>query len=102
MSRCALHQFFIQAAQRYPERAAVIEPGAGSVTYRDSQHSLDRVRDNLYNNDVRIGDRVGIYMRKSIDTIAIIYGILKAGGVYVPVDPGAPPAVMLLSCITVR
>lgn len=92
MSHCALHQFLIQAVQRYPERTAVIEPGAGSVTYRELAALSDRVRDNLYNNDVQIGDRVGIYMRKSIDTIAIIYGILKAGGVYVPVDPGAPPA----------
>ncbi len=92
MPPCALHQFFEQAAQRYPERTAVIEPGAGSVTYRELAALSDRVRDRLYNNGVRIGDRVGIYMRKSIDTIAIIYGILKAGGVYVPVDPGAPPA----------
>ena len=31
-------------------------------------------------------------MRKSIDAVAAIYGILKAGAAYVPVDPGAPPA----------
>ncbi|MDQ3185271.1 MAG: amino acid adenylation domain-containing protein [Pseudomonadota bacterium] len=98
MSYCALHQFFIQAAQRYPERTAVIEPGAGSITYGELAALSDRVRDRVCHNDLpdvpglRKGDRVGIYMRKSIDTIAIIYGILKAGGVYVPVDPGAPPA----------
>jgi non-ribosomal peptide synthetase component F len=92
MPHCALHQFFLQAARRYPERTAVIEPDAGSITYRELAALSDRVRDHLYNNGVRIGDRVGIYMRKSIDTIAIIYGILKVGGVYVPVDPGAPPA----------
>ncbi len=39
---------------------------------------------------VRPGDRVGIYLRKSIDAVAAIYGILKAGAAYVPVDPGAP------------
>jgi amino acid adenylation domain-containing protein len=41
---------------------------------------------------VRPGDRVGIYLRKSIDAVAAIFGILKAGAAYVPVDPGAPPA----------
>ncbi len=41
---------------------------------------------------VRPGDRVGIYLRKSIDAVAAICGILKAGAAYVPVDPGAPPA----------
>lgn len=92
MSHCALHLFFVQAAQRYPERTAVIEPGAGSVTYGELAALSDRVRDHLHHNGIRRGDRIGIYMRKSIDTVASIYGILKAGGVYVPVDPGAPPA----------
>jgi acyl-CoA synthetase (AMP-forming)/AMP-acid ligase II len=31
-------------------------------------------------------------MRKSSDTVAVIYGILKAGAAYVPVDSTAPPA----------
>ncbi len=33
------------------------------------------------------GDRVGIYVHKSIDAVAAIFGILKAGAAYVPVDP---------------
>jgi amino acid adenylation domain-containing protein len=35
---------------------------------------------------------VGIYLRKSIDAVASIFGILKTGAAYVPVDPGAPAA----------
>lgn len=92
MSHRVLHQFLMEAAQRYPENMAVIEPDAGSVTYRELAELSDRVRDCLHHHGIRSGDRVGIYMRKSIDAVAIIYGILKAGGVYVPVDPGAPPA----------
>jgi amino acid adenylation domain-containing protein len=38
------------------------------------------------------GDRVGIWMRKSIDAVACILGILKTGAAYVPVDPTAPVA----------
>ena len=41
---------------------------------------------------VHPGDRVGIYVRKSIDAVAAIFGILKAGAAYVPVDPTAPAA----------
>src|SRR5687768_3640757 len=91
MSHRVLHRFFIQAAQRYPEHVAVIEPDAGSVTYRELAELSDRVRDCLHSHGIRSGDRVGICMRKSIDAVAIIYGILKAGAVYVPVDSGAPP-----------
>lgn len=35
-------------------------------------------------------DRVGIFMNKSINTPIAIYGILKAGAAYVPMDPSAP------------
>jgi acyl-CoA synthetase (AMP-forming)/AMP-acid ligase II len=43
-------------------------------------------------------------MRKSIDAVASIFGILKAGAAYVPVDPGAPPArnAYILSDCSVR
>jgi amino acid adenylation domain-containing protein len=87
-----LHQFFVDAAARYPEREAVVEPGEGSVTYRELAILSDRLRDRLHALGVRPGDRVGICMRKSIDAVAAMYGILKVGAAYVPVDPGAPAA----------
>jgi len=91
MTSQVLHQAFIQAAQRFPERIAVIEPDAGQLAYRELDQLSDRFRDYLCSAGVKSGDRVGIYMRKSIDTVAAIYGILKAGGAYVPVDFSAPP-----------
>lgn len=92
MADRALHQYFLSAAKRYPSHTAVIEPDAGSITYGELSALSHRVCKHLYNSGVRRGDRVGIYLRKSIDSIAAIYGILQTGGVYVPVDPGAPPA----------
>src|SRR5687767_13974762 len=88
----ALHRGIIEAAKRFPDRPAVQEPGRGGLTYRELDHLSDRVRDRLIAMGVAPGDRVGFYLRKSIDTVAALYGILKAGAAYVPVDPGAPPA----------
>ena len=88
----ALHEYFIEAAREWPERVAVIEPGRGAITYGDLAVLSDRLRNRLHALGVVRGDRVGIYVRKSIDAIAAIYGILKAGAAYVPVDPGAPVA----------
>jgi len=85
-----LHGFFVDAAARCPEHAALVEPGQGSITYRELAALSDRLRDRLHGLGVRAGDRVGIYMRKSIDAVAALYGILKTGAAYVPVDPGAP------------
>lgn len=87
-----LHQAFIDAARRHPDRVAVVEPGSASITYRDLDQLSDRLRDRLTALGVAPGDRVGFYLRKSIDGIAGMYGILKSGAAYVPVDPGAPAA----------
>jgi len=88
----ALYEPFVGAAREYPGQLAVVEPGAGSISYSELDSLSNRLRDRLYATGVRHGDRVGIYMRKSIDAVAAIYGILKVGAAYVPVDPGAPPA----------
>jgi amino acid adenylation domain-containing protein len=87
-----LHQLLVLSAQKYPDRIAVEETDDGAITYHDLNQLSDRLRERLIHLGVRPGDRVGIYLRKSIDAVASIFGILKAGAVYVPVDPGAPPA----------
>ncbi|MFN2486436.1 MAG: AMP-binding protein, partial [Acidimicrobiia bacterium] len=38
------------------------------------------------------GDRVGLFLEKSIEAVVGIYGILKSGAAYVPLDPRAPVA----------
>jgi amino acid adenylation domain-containing protein len=84
--------FFNDAVERFPDQIAVVEPNQGSLTYRELDQLSDRVRNRLHAIGVRTGDRVGIVLRKSIDTVAAIYGILKAGAAYVPVEYTAPAA----------
>lgn len=36
------------------------------------------------------GDRVGLFLNKSLESIVGLYGALKAGAAYVPLDPRAP------------
>lgn len=87
-----LQQLLVQSAQRFPDRIAVEETDQGAITYDDLNQLSDRLRDRLIYLGVQPGDRVGVYLRKSIDAVASLFGILKAGAAYVPVDPGAPPA----------
>jgi non-ribosomal peptide synthetase component F len=86
-----MHQYLDHSAGKYPDQVAV-EDDHGMVTYAQLALLSDRLRDRLRHAGVRRGDRVGIFMQKSIDTVAAIFGILKAGAAYVPVDPGAPVA----------
>lgn len=92
MSAPALHEYLVDSARRFPERIAVVEPRGGDIDYRALDRLSDRVRDRLHALGIRAGDRVGVAMRKSIDAVAAIYGILKAGAAYVPIDPTGPAA----------
>jgi amino acid adenylation domain-containing protein len=75
---------------RRPDHVAVEETGDGRITYAELDALSDAVRDRLHRLGVRRGDRVGVYLHKSIDAFAVILGVMKAGAAYVPVDPGAP------------
>jgi amino acid adenylation domain-containing protein len=69
---------------------AVVEPGRGAITYAVLDELACGLRDWLASVGVRPGNRVGLFLPKSVDSIATIYGILKVGAAYVPVDPLAP------------
>jgi amino acid adenylation domain-containing protein len=92
VSEGTLHQQLEATVRRVPERSAVDDPGRATLTYGELGKLSDRVRDRLVAMGVQPGDRVGLYLPKSAEAIAAIFGILKAGAAYVPVDPTAPPA----------
>jgi len=75
---------------RRPDHVAVEDLPDGSLTYAELDQLSNRVRDHLARSGVRPGDRVGVYLRKSIDAYAALLGALKVGAAYVPVDYGAP------------
>jgi amino acid adenylation domain-containing protein len=85
-----LIDLFERAARSHSGRTAVVEPGAGELTYEELDALADQVRDRLVELGVGRGDRVGLQMRKSVDALATVLGILKAGAAYVPVDPDGP------------
>ena len=80
-----------EAAKRRQDAVAVVDAERDrSVTYGELDALSDRLRDVLVKAGVQPGDRVGICVPKSIASVAAIFGSLKAGAAYVPVDPTAP------------
>jgi amino acid adenylation domain-containing protein len=79
-----------ESAKHFPERIAVEEPAGRSLTYAQLELASDLIRDQLVMHGVTPGDRVGLYLEKSPESVVAIFGILKAGAAYVPVDPHAP------------
>jgi amino acid adenylation domain-containing protein len=84
-----LQQLLIDSARRYPDKVAV-RYEEQEITYKDLDEVTDKLAALLRENEVGQGDRVGIYINKSIPSVVSIHGILKAGAVYVPLDPNAP------------
>lgn len=84
-----LHQLLEISAKQYPDRKAVIYNN-NSITYQELNEVSTRLSCVLRNAGVEKGDRIGIYLNKSIEAVSAIFGILKAGAVYVPLDPSAP------------
>jgi amino acid adenylation domain-containing protein len=84
-----LHQLLAQSAARYPESVALVAPN-GSLSYRELDEQSNRLANLLLAQGIAKGDRVGIDLEKCAEAVVAIYGILKAGGTYVPLDPKAP------------
>jgi amino acid adenylation domain-containing protein len=80
-----------ETAARVPNHIAIHEPNH-ELSYRELAEQSAAVASCLRELGVRRGDRVGIYAKKSARTIVAIYGILRAGAAYVPLDPSAPLA----------
>lgn len=87
-----LHQLLERAAERWPQNVAVQAPSGATVSYAELTALSARVCDRLARLGAGAGERVGICLPKSIDAVAAIFGALKAGAAYVPVDAQAPPA----------
>ncbi len=84
-----LHQLLEISSQKYGDKVAVIE-GEKRITYEALNNISNQLAHSLKISGVVRGDRIGIYLNKSIETVIAIFGILKAGGIYVPLDPAAP------------
>jgi amino acid adenylation domain-containing protein len=84
-----LHQLLSETASRLPNKEAVRFQGQG-LSYAQLDRLTNQVARTLRTVGVQRGDRVGIYVNKSLASVISIFGILKAGGVYVPLDPNAP------------
>jgi len=72
-----------------PEQEAVRLSG-DHLTYQQLSERSNQLAHALLELGVRRGDRVGIYFNKCLESIVSLYGIMKAGAAYVPLDPFAP------------
>jgi len=84
-----LFHFLEEAARKYPDHACTIFKGA-VISYREMNAQTDHMAAALVEMGVKKGDRVGIFMPNLPQFVVAYYGILKAGGVVVAINPTYP------------
>ncbi|MGJ6966046.1 non-ribosomal peptide synthetase [Streptosporangium sp. G11] len=81
---------FEARAAAAPDALAVLA-GERRLTYRELDERANRVAHRLIRDGVRPGHVVGSMTGRSAEALVAFLGIVKSGGVYLPLDPALPP-----------
>ncbi|MFD9903811.1 amino acid adenylation domain-containing protein [Streptomyces sp. NPDC059063] len=80
---------FEQRAGTAPD-AVTLEYGDQSLTYADVDARANRLARELLRRGVTAETAVAVSLRRSPDLVVALLAVMKAGGVYLPVDSGYP------------
>ncbi len=84
-----IHKLFEEQAERTPYEVAVIYEDK-EITYKELNEKSNRVARELIKRGVSADKVVGILMDTSIEMVMAIFGVLKAGGAFLPINTGHP------------
>jgi amino acid adenylation domain-containing protein len=96
-----VHELIEEQAEKTPDHTALVGQSAGeersalctvpdAISYRELHEKSQRLADVLRRNGVKTGTIVGLMSHRSPEMIIGLLAILKAGGCYLPIDPGYP------------
>jgi amino acid adenylation domain-containing protein len=88
-----IHEIFEGRVERAPERIAVVYENH-QVTYEKLNQEANQVAAALRGKGIEPDTTVGIMIDPSVEMIAAILGILKAGAAYLPIDLDYPGAMI--------
>jgi amino acid adenylation domain-containing protein len=89
MKHESVHELFSQAAEKFGAQIA-IERAARRVTYAELEANTNRLANCLLAAGMERGVLVAILADDTIEVVTAIIAVLKAGGVFVPLDPSSP------------
>ncbi|TDB49066.1 non-ribosomal peptide synthetase [Photorhabdus khanii] len=84
-----IHQLFEQQAEKTPAAAALIAKDQ-TLSYAELNARANQLACQLIEQGVYPDDHVAILLERSVELVVAQLAILKAGAVYVPVDPNVP------------
>ena len=84
-----IHQLFEEQVLKTPDKTAVIACDK-TLTYDELNRLSNRIANSLIEKDVKANDIVAFALPRNSYLIAVMFGILKAGAAYMPIDPDYP------------
>lgn len=84
-----IHELFAEQVEKTPDAIAVVFENQ-QLTYRQLNQYANQIAHYLQKLGVSADKLVGLYLEPSLTRIIGLLAILKAGGVYVPLDPTNP------------
>ncbi|EHK54745.1 condensation domain-containing protein, partial [Allomesorhizobium alhagi] len=88
--RC-IHELFEAQVRQAPEAVAVVHDDE-RLSYGELNARANRLAHHLIGLGIRPGDRIATVLDRSVALVVAQLAILKAGGVYVPIDRSLPSA----------
>ena len=85
-----IHELFENQVEQTPDAVALVFEEQ-QVTYRELNNRANQLAHYLQKLGVSPGVPVGICLERSLELAIGLLAIVKAGGVYVPLDPTYPP-----------
>lgn len=86
-----IHVLFSSQVLENPEAVALICQEQ-SLSYRELNERANQMAHHLRSLGVRSESLVAVCLERSAELIVSLLGVLKAGGAYIPLDPGNPAA----------
>jgi Acyl-CoA synthetases (AMP-forming)/AMP-acid ligases II len=77
-----VHDFLTSSAKRFPNKEALVF-GNMRLTYKEVDYQSDLLAASLIKLGVNRHDRIIIFSDNTTETVISIYGILKAGAVFI-------------------
>jgi amino acid adenylation domain-containing protein len=84
-----VHQQVSAQAQTNPRKPAVIFNGT-TISYQELNERANGIAFALQKAGASPGSVVGVFLERSFEMLASIFGVLKAGCAYLPLDPNYP------------
>lgn len=94
---CCINHVFEKTASKHAEKIAVTYSDivdsritTAGITYKELNERANRLANYLRRKGLKIEDNVAISLPRSVSLVVAILAVLKAGGVFIPLDPTYP------------